>query len=159
MLSGQLGLEWKAWKVKNKEIGFLAGKKADTLESTGTGQVLIPLQEFVPLPVSVHFSIVSLTDFTQKVALFDLESTTRYSANFYMQESWNWWLFVIYFSVLVNKNAGRKIMYYLLQPECDISIFFIYFCLVNEIPFLNKSIFLAHLFVSDQFVTLINLLT
>ena len=40
----------------------------------------MPLQKMISLLVSAHLSIVSLSNFTQSVALTDLESLRKYSA-------------------------------------------------------------------------------
>ena len=49
-------------------------------KSTRNCEVFKPLQKMVSFLVWAHLSVVSLTDYTQKVSLFDLESPLRCSA-------------------------------------------------------------------------------
>lgn len=70
-------------KSKDKQTICLTVKNSGTRESTRNPRIFIPLQKTVSLLASAHISVVSLADFAQKVSLFDLESLTRYSTNFF----------------------------------------------------------------------------
>ena len=66
----------------------MAGKQIDRCISTRNYRVFILLQAMVFLLVSTHdFSIVSLTDCTQKVPLYGMKKPTRYSANIFSCDS------------------------------------------------------------------------
>ena len=90
-------VQWPTWsRVSDRRCQkinklCLPGKQEELHKSTRNCWAYIPLQKMVSLLVSAHFIIVSLTDCTHKVPLFDLESSTKNSADFSSFDSWNLW--------------------------------------------------------------------
>ena len=61
----------------------MSDRETDTRKSTRNYGVFIPSHENFSVLFSARFSIVSLADYTQKVPFFELENSTRYSADFF----------------------------------------------------------------------------
>ena len=75
-----LGFGKRPHESMEKQTGCLTRKKIDTGKSERSCCIFIPSQKVVSLLVSL---LCIFTGSTQKVPLFDLESSTRYSADFF----------------------------------------------------------------------------
>lgn len=73
----------RSQKSKDKQIEYLTGKNTDTCKLTRNCWIFISLKKMVSLLVYSNFIIVSLSDCTKNVLLIDLESTARYTVDFF----------------------------------------------------------------------------